>query len=132
MYESECTLCAETKKAGKENGDCSLGDGRGMYVGESSRSIYERAGEHETDMKKRSEESHQVKHWLSSHEDLLAPQKFSFKIVRTFKDPLTRQISEAVRIDLKGEGILNSKAEYSRCRIPRLRVDMEEWQEKQK
>ena len=27
---------------------------------------------------------------------------------------------------------MNSKAEYSRCRVPRLRVDMEGWQQKQK
>ena len=55
-----------------------------------------------------------------------------FKIVNTFQDPLTRQLAEAVRIDLRGEDILNSKAEYSRCRVPRLRVDMEGWLEKKK
>ena len=41
-------------------------------------------------------------------------------------------MAEAVRIDLRGENILNSKAEYSRCRVPRLRVDMEGWKEKVK
>ena len=40
---------------------------------------------------------------------------------------MTRQISEVVRIDLRGEGVLNSKAEYSRCRIPRLVIDQENW-----
>ena len=55
---------------------------------------------------------------------MLAPPKFKFKIVRSFQDPLTRQLSEAVRIELRGEEILNSKAEYSRCRVSRLRVDM--------
>ena len=35
-----------------------------------------------------------------------------------------------MRIDLRGENILNSKAEYSRCRVPRLRIDMEGWKEK--
>ena len=35
-----------------------------------------------------------------------------------------------VRIDLRGGGVLNSKTEYSRCRIPRLVVDMEEWKRK--
>ena len=46
-----------------------------------------------------------------------------FKIVNTFQDPLTRQLAEAVRIDL---------AEYSHSRVPRLRVDMEGWIEKKK
>ena len=84
-----------------------------MYVGESSRSIYERAKEHVTDCRNNSEDSHQVEHWLTSHEELLALPKFTFKIVNTFQDPLTRQLAEAVRIDLMGEDILNSKAEYS-------------------
>ena len=130
LYESECTLCAG-QKVKQKDGNYSLGDGKGIYVGESSRSIYERAKEHEMDKVKGSEDSHQIKHWLSSHEELLTPPSFKFKIVRTFQDPLTRQLSEAVRIDLRGDGILNSKAEYSRCRVPRLVVDMECWKSKQ-
>ena len=52
------------------------------------------------------------------------------KVVGSFRDPLSRQLSEAVRIDLRGGGVLNSKTEYSRCRVPRLVVDMEEWKRK--
>ena len=40
---------------------------------------------------------------------------------------MTRQISEAVRIDLRGGGVLNSRSEFSRCRIPRLVIDQEGW-----
>ena len=47
---------------------------------------------------------------------MLAPPKFKFRIVRSIQDPLIRQLSEAVRIELRGEEILNSK-----CRVPRLR-----------
>ena len=60
----------------------------------------------------------------------MAPPAFKFKIVKTFQDPLTRQLAEAVRIELRGEGILSSKAEFSRCRVPRLRIYMEGWKEK--
>jgi hypothetical protein len=81
---------------------------------------------------KESEDSHQIKHWLTSHEELLAPPGFRFKIIQTFQDPLSRQLAEAVRIDLRGENILNSKAEYSHCRVPRLRINMEGWKEKVK
>ena len=52
------------------------------------------------------------------------------KVVGSFKDALSRQLSEAVMIDLRGGGVLNSKTEYSRCRVPRLVVDMEEWRKK--
>ena len=129
MYESECVLCAESKSSQKD-GKPDMKDGKGVYVGESSRSIYERSKEHVADRENLAEESHQVKHWLSSHEELLTPPKFKFKLIQCFKDPLTRQLSEAVRIELRGSDILNSKSEYSRCRVPRLTVDMEGWKTK--
>ena len=102
-------------------------DGKGVYVGESSRSIYERAKEHQADKESHSEDSHQIKHWLIDHQELLAPPKFNFKIIKTFQDPLSRQLSEAVRIELRGENILNSKSEFNRCKVPRLKINMEEW-----
>ena len=61
------------------------------------------------------------------HGDLNSPPKFKLKVIGSFRDALTRQISESVRIDLRGGGALNSKNEYSRCRIPRLTIDMEGW-----
>ena len=86
LYESECVICAESKSSQKD-GNSSKKDGKGVYVGESSRSIYERSKEHVADRENLSEESHQVKHWLSSHEELLTPPKFKFKIIQCFKDP---------------------------------------------
>ena len=132
LYESECLLCKEDKKvvkAGKDMERVQM-DGKGVYVGESSRSLYERAKEHVADRINNREESHQVKHWISSHEDLKSPPKFEFKIVSSFKDPLTRQLSEAIRIERRGDSILNSKAEFNRCRIPRLVIDLEAWKSK--
>jgi hypothetical protein len=58
---------------------------------------------------------------------LASPPQFRFKTLASFQDPLTRQIAESVRIEGAGEGILNSRSEYSRCRVPRLRLDMEGW-----
>ena len=128
LYENRCTVC---NKADQKDG-IFLKDGKGIYVGESSRSMYERAKEHEADRQALSEDSHQVKHWLTEHQELLAPPKFHFKIIQTFQDPLSRQLAEAVRIDLRGEGVLNSKSEYNRCKVPRLRINMEEWHGKAK
>ena len=54
------------------------------------------------------------------------------KIVSSFSDPLTRQLAEVDRIENRGADILNSKSEFSRCKIPRLRLDMEEWQNNKK
>ena len=89
--------------------------------------MFERAKEHRRDRDSREDDSHQVKHWLIDHGDLASPPQFKFKILASFQDPLTRQIAESVRIEGAGEGILNSKSEYSRCRVPRLRLDMEGW-----
>ena len=102
-------------------------DGRGVYVGESARSLYEKSKEHESDKEGRLEESHQVKHWVLDHPELNAPPKFKFKfkLISSFKDSLTRQISDAVRIKMRGVEILNSKSEFNRCRVPRLRIDLD-------
>ena len=76
-------------------------------------------------------ESHQIKHWQLDHPDLDEPPKFRIKIISTFKDPLTRQVAESIRIERRGAEILNSKSEYSRCKIPRLKIDLEEWKRKE-
>ena len=59
------------------------------------------------------EDSNMVKHWLDEHADLQEPPPFHIKVVSSFKDSMTRQISESVRIDQRGGGVLNSKTEYS-------------------
>ena len=69
------------------------------------------------------------KHWLPSHPELQEAPKFDIKVVSSFQDALSRQLSEAVRIESRGGNVLNSKAEYSRSRIPRLRIDKEEWKD---
>ena len=61
------------------------------------------------------------------HKEMSSPPQFKFKLLSSFPDPLTRQLAEAVRIEKMGAGILNSKSEYSRCRVPRLRIDMKGW-----
>ena len=78
-------------------------------MGETGRSIHERAKEHWSDTEGRSEESHMIKHWLSSHAELLLPPKFRMKVVGSFKDALSRQLSESVRIDLRGGGVLKAR-----------------------
>ena len=125
LYENRCELCKEGLKDGRTTS--SLKDGKGIYVGKSSRSLHERAKEHEADRRNMSEDSHQIKHWLCDHPDLLAPPKFKFSIIRSFNDPLSRQLSEALKIELRVESILNSKSEFSRCRVPRLKEDLEGW-----
>ena len=106
LYEISCVLCnpEETAKARKSK---KLSDCQGVYVWENGRSLHERAGEHWRDAQCKQEDSHIIKHWLTDHSDLGTPPKFKMKVVGSFKDSLSRQLSEALRIDLRGGGVLN-------------------------
>ena len=58
---------------------------------------------------------------------------FIMRVVSHPRSALERQLGEAVRIRRRGgEGsILNSRAEFNRCHVPRLRVEKkEEWEER--
>ena len=95
-----------------------------IYVGESSRSIFERSGEHWRSYSKRNPDSHIWKHHLIHHGGEGEPEMM-FKIVGNYRTALTRQITEAIRIRKRGTSVLNSKGEYDRCRIHRLTIGSE-------
>ena len=103
LYENKCTVCNEEETGEhKQKTTAFQLAGKGIYVGESARSLYERSKEHDRDKEGRMMESHQIKHWQLEHKDLDAPPRFKFSIVNTFKDPLTRQLAESVRIERRG------------------------------
>ena len=89
--------------------------------------MYERTKEQIRDGQNRTEDSHIAKHWDNEHAGEDMPE-FRFRIVKTFRDSLSRQFAESVRIDLRGENILNSKTVYSRNRLPRLEIQKPEWE----
>ena len=78
LYENVCQVC--NQKDGKERKDAQK-DGKGVYIGESSRSLHERAKEHVADRVSMNEDSHMLKHWLCDHPDLLEIQIQSSKII---------------------------------------------------
>ena len=129
LYESRCAKCsdAEEMKTGKKrrrNNEELLEEN--VYVGETSRSLYERTKEHIRDGKNRTADSHIYKHWEDKHQGEDMPL-FRFRIVKKFRDTLSRQIAESTRIDLR-RNVLNSKTVYSRNRLPRLEVERTEWE----
>ena len=119
-------LCIPTDTLYKQKG-AKLGDCEGIYVGESRWSLNEPAGEHHHDVGAFKEDSHMVKHWQEHHRNQEELPKFHFKVIGSFKDALTRQVSEAVLIDLSGGVVLKSKSEYSRCKLPRLTINRDTW-----
>ena len=115
VYTNTCRQC--TGADGKE------GAGTGAwYVGETSRSAFERGGEHWRDWVKKQPDSHILKHQELAHPDQEQPN-FEFRIKGSFRSALERQVTEAVLIRRAGAAALNSKGVYNRCSLPRLAVE---------
>ena len=93
------------------------------YIGESSRSCYERGGEHIKDVEQLSSGSHILKHIIEKHEGKKPSEvQFRMKAVKFHMSAFERQIYESVRIQIirQDHHLLNSKSEFNRCALPRL------------
>ena len=92
------------------------------YIGETSRSVYERAWEHQHDRDSLSQGSHLLKHLIDKHEGEMPDKvRFGIKVLKYTKTAFERQILESVMIqENRGHHILNSRSEYNRCALPRL------------
>ena len=126
LYESECVKCVPSE----ERNDLSLERKEAhasLYVGESARSLFERSTEHWKAALLEKEESHMHQHMMEVHREEVAKPDFKFKVVKTFKSALDRQVTEAVRIEMRGS-ILNRKGEFNRCSLTRLGVDLK-WED---
>ena len=117
VYENSCRKCKESGETIK-------------YIGETSRSTYQRSAEHLQDLMSSKEGSHMAQHIRDKHPELQgtitsakqAAEVFKMQIVRKHSNCMTRQIHEAIRIARAGETVLNNKDEYTRCTIPTLSV----------
>ena len=120
MYENECMDCKDREGE------------RYIYIGETSRSIYESRSEHEAGRKAEDgdEKSHMKKHENEVHEG--KEVRWNFTLKKTCRTAMIRQISEALEIrkaekeKRKGRSIklLNDKQEYTRCVLPEMACTM--------
>ena len=103
-----------------------------IYVGETSRSLGERALEHIEGGQRLDTNNFITKHWLNRHNDLTTPPTFRFTVVRVHKDPMSRCLDEALMIEKANENlkILNSKNEWSGGKISRITVEKSTWETK--
>ena len=125
VYESICKPC-NPGCTGKGEVEYQGVEHPSLYVGETSRTIQERAVEHLSQARRGDQRSHMVRHQTLQHPG--EPPSFQFKVVSSHRSALSRQIREAVRIRRRGGAgqILNSKGEFNRCHIPRLVVEEED------
>ena len=93
------------------------------YVGESSRSAYERGYEHLDKLASLNSNSHMLRHMLDRHKgEEFKEVRWGMFVVKFLRSAFERQIEEAVSIEkmAKTGEILNSKSEYNNCTLPRL------------
>ena len=109
VYESECSSCNPegSRRTSDKTGLTEQRDTPSLYVGETSRSLKERAGEHWADAEGWKDESHMVEHQMLAHRGADNPA-FRFKVVKKCGSSLERQVREAVRIQMRGL-VLNKK-----------------------
>ena len=95
-YELECQNC---KEAGVKK----------VYIGESSRTFWDRAKEHAEALTKKDPTYAVVKHWEISHPELEEPPEYSYKILKKHHSAIHRQIWEAISIQsIHDDQLLNS------------------------
>ena len=93
-----------------------------VYEGESGRSARVRGLEHVKQLEKKSKDSPLFKHIQSEHRH--ENVKFKMEITGKFKDALSRQANEAVRISNRlGSQLLNSKSEFNHPPLARVVVE---------
>ena len=100
LYESECTKCCDGDSVTGVSLE-RLDKEASLYVGESARSLFERSSEHWQAAEQKKEESHIFQHCEESHKGESNPA-FKFRVIRSFKSALDRQIAEAIRIEMRG------------------------------
>ena len=80
-----------------------------MYVGETSRNFYSRNIEHQKKYKDEKEDSFIFDHQKLMHHG--QTPDMNVKVVKSFKDALSRQVYEGVKIR-RATNVMNTKLEY--------------------
>ena len=98
--------------------ECSKSNMRSEYLGETGKNAYTRGKQHMGGLRNKNEENAFYKHWRNFHETPLEAdsrrlENFEIRVEKSFKDTMTRQINEMVRIKKFQGTLLNSKSEWN-------------------
>ena len=125
MFENRKITCNSNNVGYKLECDTCLDIGQiRIYEEESSRSARIRGAEHLADLEKQRPKSVLLKDKLNEHKE--EEMRIRMEITRKFKDPLTRQANEAVRINSRSKNpgeLLNSKSEFNHPPLARVVVE---------
>ena len=123
VYEAVCLQCDAEHRRGQSVKHC------GRYVGQTAQTLYERSRKHLQGLKNHDTGGFAFKHWALVHPDSPVPPGLSFSVVKKHKDPLSRQLREAVVIGKKGG--LNKKNEFGLNELIRLNAPTYSWDQEQ-
>ena len=118
-YKTYCLKCANEAGLDEKSIRKNVNGDIKFYFGETFRDANTRGSEHLSDFKRKSEDSHMMKHVCEDHpgsKDI----KFGISVIKKHKSSFERQIFESILIFRGGKNVLNSKSEFSRCVVPRL------------
>ena len=94
-----------------------------VYIGESSRSAYERGYEHLDKLATLSSSSHMLRHMVMEHQNMdMSEVKWGMFVTAFKRTAFERQISEAVKIRQAASSkiVLNSRSEWNQSALPSL------------
>ena len=113
VYEATCTSCNE------------VAPDSATYIGETARQIGIRVAEHLNNVRLFKHHSFILDHWMSKHGLDPQPPTFNFKVLSKHREPLTRQIREAILI--RDRGNLNRRDEFSLNEIIKMESTRYTW-----
>ena len=125
VYTATCSVCNPEilEPPGKNKGkgpSSQKKQMKGLYIGETARSLCERANEHLDKARNISEDSMIVRHWLQEHAGDENMPQFFFKVISRHTSPLSRQVEEAILISTSEAELINNKEEMIHNSLPRL------------
>ena len=105
---------------------------KSSYLGESSRTLYERLKEHLDGEACENKENALWKHDVNHHRGI--KQEYSAKVIGRIQNPMKRQVTDKVLIERESnrQRLLNSKNEWGGEGIPRITIENNKEREKEK
>ena len=117
VYQATCNVCVKKEET----------KSKAVYIGETARQVGARAAEHLDNVRLFKKDSFILEHWMHNHSMEVKTPQFEFKVLGKFKDPLSRQVREALTIKEKGN--LNKRNEFALNEIINMESSRYAWQE---
>ena len=135
---SECPVCDGTGIKCRSDGvgyrgvckKCRDENVSSEYIGETGKNAFTRCKQHVSGLKSKNSENALYKHWQNCHEtptenESCRLENYEFRVDGKFKDAMSRQINEMVRMTNFQGTLLNSKSEWNAPPIVRIIAENE-------